>query len=600
MNHKQRLGTLFKLVTVDRVVLVLTLFFSFWLMTSTFGYKDGQIWMDSKLYSDFAAHLPLIRSFSLGWNFPPEYPFFAGEPIRYHYFFYLVVGFLERFGLRIDWALNIPSVLGFWLLLMMIYKITCRFFQSRLAGALAIILFLFNGSLSFAEYFDQHGWNLASLRAIPEQVNFASFGPWSGRLVTAFNNLNIYTNQRHLSLSFGLVLLGLYSLLIQINQVKYVKTKLKVWTLVKRTFAKTIRNYSISIKSLVRFLLTKENYKFERKVWLRTMGLIALFGLMPILHQAGFTILIYFTICLLFFYPNVIKNGLKVNYIVALVVAALSFWFLTTGSSQPAKREIGYLAIDKDFWGILKFWWYNLGVYLPLLPVLWVFSFKRKNPLLVFACGLLVVANTVRLSPDMINNHKLVSFFMIVVVIFTAGLITSWLKRTILHRLVAILIIPSLIFSGILDIFPIINDYSGGVDDIVRSPTQQWILANTPVDSQFLTASYMYSPASMVGRQIYLDYGYHAWSMGYDDHHKRQLLPKLWSVSIPVEQWCELMIQENLDYVIVGPGEKSVEDGRINVEQSQIVREMLPAYQSPDGWRIWQVQAVCDSVPDSR
>ena len=556
--------------------------------------------MDSKLYSDFAAHLPLIRSFSMGWNFPPEYPFFAGEPIRYHYFFYLVVGFLERFGLRIDWALNIPSMLGFWLLLMMIYKITYRFFHSRLAGILAIILFLFNGSLSFVEYFDQHGWSLESLIAIPAQTNFASFGPWSGRLVTAFNNLNIYTNQRHLSLSFGLVLLGLYPLLLQINQVKYIKKKLKVWSLVKRTFTKIIHSYAISIKSLIRYLLTKKNYQFDQKNLFKKIGLVLLFALMPVLHQAGFTILVYLTVCLIIFYPNAIKNGLKLNYIIALAVSALSFWFLTTGSSQPAKREIGYLAIDKDFWGILKFWWYNLGVYLPLLPVLWVFSFKRKNPLLVFASGLLVVANTVRLSPDMINNHKLVSFFMIIVVIFTAGLITSWLKRTILHQLVAILIIPNLIFSGILDIFPIINDYSGGVDDVAHSLAQQWILANTPVDSQFLTASYMYNPASMVGRQIYLDYGYHAWSMGYDDHHKRQLLPKLWSANIPLEQWCGLMIQENLDYVIVGPGEKSVEDGRINVEQSRIVRDMLPVYRSPDGWQIWQTQTVCDNVSDSR
>ena len=556
--------------------------------------------MDSKLYSDFAAHLPLIRSFSMGWNFPPEYPFFAGEPIRYHYFFYLVVGFLERFGLRIDWALNIPSMLGFWLLLMMIYKITYRFFHSRLAGILAIILFLFNGSLSFVEYFDQHGWSLESLIAIPAQTNFASFGPWSGRLVTAFNNLNIYTNQRHLSLSFGLVLLGLYPLLLQINQVKYIKKKLKVWSLVKRTFTKIIHSYAISIKSLIRYLLTKKNYQFDQKNLFKKIGLVLLFALMPVLHQAGFTILVYLTVCLIIFYPNAIKNGLKLNYIIALAVSALSFWFLTTGSSQPAKREIGYLAIDKDFWGIFKFWWYNLGVYLPLLPVLWVFSFKRKNPLLVFASGLLVVANTVRLSPDMINNHKLVSFFMIIVVIFTAGLITSWLKRTILHQLVAILIIPNLIFSGILDIFPIINDYSGGVDDVAHSLAQQWILANTPVDSQFLTASYMYNPASMVGRQIYLDYGYHAWSMGYDDHHKRQLLPKLWSANIPLEQWCGLMIQENLDYVIVGPGEKSVEDGRINVEQSRIVRDMLPVYRSPDGWQIWQTQTVCDNVSDSR
>ena len=552
-------------------------------MASTFGYKDGQIWMDSKLYSDFGAHLPLIRSFSFGSNFPPEYPFFAGEPIRYHYLFYLIVGMFERVGFRIDWALNIPSILGFWLLLTMIYRLVLSFFRSRLAGILAIILFLFNGSLSFVEYFDREGWSVESLQQIPEQKHFASFGPWSGRPVSAFWSLNVYTNQRHLGLSYGLVLLGLLPLLTQIGQTKRKKVKVKLLLGLKKLFLSKIQD----LKSLVNF--KKLNFR-QINIWL-----IALFFFLPILHQAGYMMLLFLSVCLLIFYGHKYSVNTKLSYLLAIGLSLISFKFLTTGSSQPVSWVFGYLANDHTLRGLLTFWWFNLGIYLPLIPILLVFSLLKKNYLLLFSLGLFVVANVTRLSPDMINNHKLINFFMIIVVIFTAGLLVSWLKRGWSTAVISVLIIPSLIFSGVMDLFPIINDTTGGVDDWRKSPMQTWIKDNTSTSAQFLTASYMYSPASLVGRQIYLDYGYHAWSMGYDDHQKRQLLPQLWSATISIDKWCGLMYREDLDYVLVGPGEKATEDGRISVEQSRVVREIPPSHQSADGWQVWQVQAVCDN-----
>src|SRR4030042_3640834 len=88
---------------------------SSYLMFRTFSYdtQTSSILIASKLWSDFSAHIPLIRSFSLGQNWTPQYPIFPGEPIRYHFLFYLLVGMLEKIGIRIDWALNIPSLIGF-------------------------------------------------------------------------------------------------------------------------------------------------------------------------------------------------------------------------------------------------------------------------------------------------------------------------------------------------------------------------------------------------------------------------------------------------------------------------------------------------------
>ena len=87
---------IFKKNLPEIVFIILALGFSWWLMRNNFGYdrKVSQILVGSKIWSDFSSHLPLIRSFSWGNNFPPEYTIFPGETIRYHFLFYAMVGIL--------------------------------------------------------------------------------------------------------------------------------------------------------------------------------------------------------------------------------------------------------------------------------------------------------------------------------------------------------------------------------------------------------------------------------------------------------------------------------------------------------------------------
>ena len=183
---------------------IFSLLFSSYLMFHTFSYdgKNSSMLIASKAWSDFGAHIPLIRSFSLGNNWPPEYPLFPGEPIRYHFLFYFLVGMLEKAGLRIDWALNIPSIIGFTGLMIGIAVIAQKLFKDKRITILSLLFFLFNGSLSFVRFFQTH-----SVKEIMTNTTFPSFAPWGPGEITAFWNLNIYTNQRHLAFAFALALL---------------------------------------------------------------------------------------------------------------------------------------------------------------------------------------------------------------------------------------------------------------------------------------------------------------------------------------------------------------------------------------------------------
>ncbi|KKQ97720.1 MAG: hypothetical protein UT23_C0009G0049, partial [Candidatus Woesebacteria bacterium GW2011_GWA1_39_12] len=180
------------------MTLFLLLFvFSSFLMWKTFQVTpEGDLKLASRVWSDFAATIPLIRSFSFGSNFPPEYPIFAGPPIRYHFLFFAAVGLLEKTGIRLDLALNSLSTISFFLLTIAIYYLGKMVFKSKKVGILSVILFLFNGSWGFLEFFKKNPISLNILDDIVKNREFSSFGPYDGKIVSAFWSLNIFTNQR--------------------------------------------------------------------------------------------------------------------------------------------------------------------------------------------------------------------------------------------------------------------------------------------------------------------------------------------------------------------------------------------------------------------
>jgi len=548
------LNTLNTAKIFDLVVFFLISLFSIWLMWSTFHLEAGKIFLSSKLYSDFGAHLPLIRSFSFGENIPPEYPFFAGQPIRYHYLFYLVVGYIEKTGVPLDWALNSLSSVGLILLLEMVYLTTLLFFRNRGAAILAVLLVLFNGSLSFLEVLPET-WNVVSIKqaftnTITSQ-DFASFGPWDGKQVSAFWTWNIYTNQRHLAFSYGLVLAVLYPLFRH--------------TITKKNALAWYQIFAIGIASLI----------------------------LPLLHQAGSVILLILTTGWVIWYWRRLALIYRVTYCLTLIFLLIStVFFASQGGSQHLEFQLGFLAPFPTLASLFTYWWFNLGLYFILLPVLLIRSRKHMGILVALSFSFFAAANVFLLSTDMINNHKFIHFFWLILQIAAAGWIATVWQDKKWFRPLLVVIVFFLTFSGIVDAFPVINDRPAHVENYTSSDAQKWIIDNTPPKSQFLSTTYLYNPASLAGRQLYLDYGYHAWSMGYNDRGKRELLLQFFSKDITNSEWCSLAMQEHIDYVIISPGSDDFQ-GSAELDGSY-VQSIEPTYTSLDEYKIIIVTSICN------
>lgn len=460
------------------VLAILVLTFSFWLMWHTFSYEDGSMLIAEKVWSDFGSHIPLIRSFSLGDNFPPEYPLFPGETIRYHYLFYLLVGLLEKTGLRIDFALNIPSAISFTLLALTIYFLGKIVFKSKVVGMTSVLLFLFNSSFSFIKFFEKHPLSTNTLNEIVNNEYFVAFGPYDGQVISAFWTLNIYTNQRHLATGIALILIFLFIIL------KHEKSRR-------------------SLKNKQAILL----------------GIIL--GLTPYLHSGAFIILILILSSLAILLPKQ-RKPLLLLLIISFTISLHRISSLTTNSTYSPKVRPGYLIPSvPNFLSFLEYWTMNLGLSFFTIPIGTILAPRLGQKLFLSIVPLFIVGNLIQFSPEIAANHKFFTVFLVIGNIFTAYLlVTIWKRKTILTKPIALFLVILLTFGGIIDFFPIKNDRKFKVLDIPKNKAAQWITKNTPKDAVFLNSTYLYDSASIAGRKIFLGWPYFSWSIGYNTNQR--------------------------------------------------------------------------------
>lgn len=518
--------------------------FSYWLMFSTFSYRNGNMLIASKAWSDFASHIPLIRSFSLGANFPPQYPLFAGPPIKYHFLFYALTGLLEKSGVRIDIALNTLSSLGFFFLLIMIYVFSKELFKSKAVGILSVLFFLFNGTLEFIKFFSLHPISGHTIFDVVGNQKFVSFGPYDGSIISAFWNLNIYTNQRHLALSYAFSLFLIYFVL-----------KLK-----DNDKIKSIK------KSILIGIILGASFFLNIAVFVMTVFILgSMFLLMG-------------------------KKRIYI-FIILLIGAALALpqylYAESGGSSFQPLINFGYLVTNLNLINFLNYWVQNLGFHILLVPLGFLLAAKSQRKILVSFFTLFIIGNLIQFSPEIAANHKFFNYFMIIGVMFSAySLIYLWHKKNIFKPVVIVLIL-FLTLSGIIDFFPISNDYKIALADYSSNKDVQWIMINTNPNSIFLNSQYLYDNASLTGRKIFLGWPYFAWSQGYDTLTRDNLRKSLLKTDDLI-YFCTTAKKNNLSYADITPTQDII------VNNDFFEKNFLKVYSSPDTkFAIYDLRSKC-------
>lgn len=491
---------------VTEIIFFILLFvFSWLLMWKTFRINSsGNLEVATKVWSDFAATIPLIRSFSFGQNWPPQYPIFAGPSIRYHFVFFAIVGFLEKVGIPLDWALNSLSALSFFFLLLAIYFLAKAIFKSRFISVVSCLLFLFNGSFAFVDFFKKYPLSVHTFTDILHHDSFLDFGPYYGnKTISAFWSLNIYTNQRHLALAYAVFLLLI----------------------------------------LVVYRASKNNNKLNLN---KTLLWGIIIGFFPFIHLPVFAVMEGALFIFLVIYPALRKNILII--IVLSLILALPQIMYSGGGSQNILFHPGYLIDNLNLFSFIKYWFLNLGMVTILAPIGYILATKTQRKIILPFLVLFVLGNLFQFSPEIAANHKFFNLFLIGSNMFAAYTVYLIWKQKLIGKMLAAILLLFLTLSGIIDLFPIKNDVYLEIKDGKNNDVEEFIIKKTPKKSVFINASYLYDPASLAGRKIFLGWPYFPWSAGYDTS-KRTLLLKEILESSNLNNICGLLKQENINYI---------------------------------------------------
>ena len=579
MYQKKRLrrigAYLSKTNTGEIVFACVTFLFCAFLMWWTFSYQGGVYRVGYSVFSDFAPHLGMIRSFTRGDNFPTYYSHFAGEDIKYHFLFQFMVGNLEYLGMRLDWAFNLPSTIcfagAFWLLYVLAVKLSGK----RAVGYVAAALFAFRSSDAVFDFFakpaqkviygvDQKHLSEAVWKAFRENEEFIGttahedWGLW---------NLNVYCNQRHLAIGLCALLIAILFLLpLVFSAVARVKE-----AVAKKEEELRVNDPDLKLYSFEKMAYAVKFSVFDGKGWMpeswvRPVVVGLLLGMCSFFNGAC----VIGCLCVLFLLAFVADHRVEyaLTALLTVGITLLATRFFIDGSVVETKYYFGFLAELRTFAGV----WEYIMTLCGILPFVLLAGFLlvdgcRKWVWVAFTAPF-VFAFTVSLTIDVTVNHKYIMMSLMLLAIPAANFLV-WLYERIgaWPKIVAIGLLFVMTATGLYDLRTVVrkNDVKKGrcLEFREDDPITNWVMENATSQDIFLTPYYSLNNFVMGGAMLYYGWPYYAWSAGYDTDYRDKKVKEMYEAQSPWEL-IELMSENNIRYIVVDSDARSSKDYNVH------------------------------------
>ena len=554
-----------------------------YMMFYVFYIRDGILYSGLTVYGDYAPHTAMMRSFSMGNNFPTQYPHYGGADVKYHFMFQFLAGNLEYLGLRMDFAYNIVSIASLVGFLMLLYQLALRITGKMCCGVLTIFLFFFRSGMAFFRFVWEHIQAGDLLETLAENVSFIGYttnenwGLW---------NFNVYLNQRHLAFGLLMVTLALYLFMDWLEAGTAHEEKDFLW--MKERF------------------FSKEGWKSRNLEQALLMGMFL--GLCAFWNGAavigGLLILCGFA---------VFSDG-KIDYVITAAVTIFFSWLQTkifiSGSAMSPQIYLGFLADEKTVWGVIKYLFWMSGIFFLGLVVLVWFMRRRERAILMGFLFPTIFAFILLMTPDINVNHKYIMISYAFLTIFWAWAICSlwsWKKTgrgvetaeeqktgrkelnesgnskalKVTGKILAVVLSLCLSITGIYDFVVIIKDNGPGrrVTVNMNSDLTKWLAENLEKNDLLLTPEYSMNEVTMSGVMLYCGWPYYAWSAGYDTNYRAAQAVTIYTTT-DSEELKKVVKQEKITYILFEEGSE--------FEQQQCVEDTIAdtyekVYETEDG-----------------
>lgn len=525
--QKQKLQRLeWKAAYSDLIFLAAVLVLSVTLFWTTFRIQDGRLYVGLSVFSDFAPHLGMIRSFSTGNNFPTAYSHYAGEDIKYHFMFQFLTGNLEYLGIRLDYAFNIPSTLGFISTFSLLYVLAAKITGKKAAGYLAALFFAFRSSVSVFSYLAGIGKEESIIRTFFQNSSFIGYsthedwGLW---------NLNVYCNQRHLAFTLGILLLIVLA---------YVPRLYKM--------AGRITNIRSFFKEN---MFAIEGWRVENPAMAVAAGV--LLGAIAFWNGA----VTIAALLVLFILAAVSDNRLEflITAAITVTLSILQSSFFIDGSAVSTSLYYGFIAENRTFFGVIDYI-FRLTGFLPfVVAAAFVISDAKKRCLTLAFAAPFVFSFYVSLTPDVTVNHKYIMISLMLLGIMEAyAIAVLWEQKRILAKASAVFLTMLLTITGFFDYVTVLNrnQKENNLSFDVKDELTLWIQENSDAQDIFLTSNYALNNVVLGGAMLFNGWQYYAWSAGYDTALRDGLVKQMYEAD-NIELLKNLTAENNIRFIIV-------------------------------------------------
>ncbi len=555
-----------KLTLKESIFLFLIVALVTLLMWWSFFVRDGKLYVGFSIFSDFAPHLGMIRSFSYGNNFPTQYSHFAGEDIKYHFLFQFLVGNLEFLGLRIDYAFNLPSMISLIGAFSLLYTLAVKLTAKRFVGYITCLLFAFRSSDAFFDYLASLPKDTDIFQALRDNMEFIgttaneSWGLW---------NLNVYCNQRHLAIGlcvmvFLIIMLMPYVFESAVRIKRFLADAEEIEAEKDPDYVVLIpERYGLSVRAS---LLSLQGWVPESIR--ETVGLSLLLGMCCFFNGACVIA------CLAVLFVMAIVSDRRLEYaVVALVTTILTLLatgFFMEGAAVSPEYFFGFLANNKTFFGAMDYIMTLCGI-LPLVLVAAFLITPGVKKWIMFAFSApFILAFTLSLTIDITVNHKYIMMSIMLLCIPAASFLEwLWRRYGIWPRLVCILLVVALTITGMYDLTVIMkkNDASKGycMKFDQEDPITLWIRDNATSQDTFLSSYYSLSNVVLGGAMLYYGWPYYAWSAGYDTPTRDEVVRTMYEADTP-EELHALIVEHDIRYIIVDDEVRNSSEYEVNEE----------------------------------
>lgn len=530
----------------DGIFLALVTFLSCQLMWTTFFIEHDQLYVGLSVFSDFSPHIGMIRSFSKGNNFPTMYSHFTGEDIRYHFMYQFLVGNLEFLGLRLDFAMNIPSAIGFISSFSLLFVLAVKMSGKRAVGYLSCLFFAFRSSRSLFTFLSEIPKGTSIWETLTSNVEFIGYttnekwGLW---------NLNVYCNQRHLTFTIPILLFVLILFLPSVYS-SFTRLYEGFHNLEKQDSYLNGGLWTAKVKYVVtQCVLDPNSWKIQNLVPAIFAGVLV--GALAFWNGA-----VTITILIVLFVLAITAQQ-KLEYVITAVIAVLLSLIQSSvfikGTAMIPKLDFGFIAENKTIFGTLDYIFRLTGI-LPLVLIL-AFIVVKKARRYIFLAFLapFVFAFFVSLTTDVTVNHKYIMLSIMLLSIYAAILIVKLFQaKSILIKVITIVLILTLTVTGFYDYVTILqrNNPKSALVLNLKNDLTNWVIENTTAQDTILSSCYALNEVVLGGGMLYCGWTYFAWSAGYDTFGREEKVKEMYEADTP-ELLQQLITQNDIQFIIV-------------------------------------------------